>query len=427
MYHHRMPIRFDDNAIRAELLERFTRYVQVFTTSDRHSETTPSTVRQLDLARVLAGELQALGIEDCRITEYGYVIARLPARGSTAPPPVCFLSHMDTAPDSSGENVKPQQWENYAGGPIDIGHGKVLDPEDYPDLTRYCGDTIITADGSTLLGADDKAGVAEIMTAVAYLVAHPEIEHGEIEVVFTPDEEIGRGVDKLDIEDLHSRFAYTVDGGGEGSIEAECFTAYSVRVEIEGYVIHPGSAKNKMVNAVSLAGRLLSMLPQAESPEATEGRDGFYCPTEVSGDYGGARIDMIIRDFELAEVERRIEYVRSLAATLEKAYPPASITVTARKQYLNMRDKISETPFLIEILTDAVIAAGAEVVMEPIRGGTDGSRLTEMGLPTPNIFTGGHNFHGPYEWIPVGSMVKATLTILNLIQLWAIRMAPKPR
>lgn len=422
-----MAIRFDENTIRSEVVERFTRYVRVHTTSDRHSTTTPSTARQLDLARILADELVELGITDCEITEYGYVIARLPATGSITAPPLCFLSHMDTAPDSSGENVQPRLWENYDGGAIAIGHERTLDPADYPELSRYRGDTIITADGSTLLGADDKAGVAEIMTVVGYLLAHPEIEHGEIEIVFTPDEEIGRGVDKLDLTALHSRFAYTVDGGGEGSIEAECFSAYMVSVEIEGYVIHPGSGKNKMVNAVSLAGRLLAMIPQAESPEATDGRDGFYCPVEVSGDYGASKIDMLIRDFEIEEVERRIEYIRSLAATLELAYPSAKIKVHARKQYLNMRDRIYESPFLIELLTEAVRASGAEVVMEPIRGGTDGSRLTEMGLPTPNIFTGGYNFHGPYEWIPVGSMVKATMTVINLIELWAGKVGPEAK
>lgn len=418
-----MAIHIDESTIRTGVVERFTRYVRVYTTSDRHSDTTPSTERQFDLARLLAAELREIGVDDCTITEFGYVIARLPARGTRSVAPVCFLAHMDTAPDSSGENVNPRRWDDYAGDSLEIGHGKTLDPADYPELLRYRGDTIITGDGSTLLGADDKAGVAEIMTAIAYLMEHPEIPHGEIELVFTPDEEIGRGVDKLNLDDLHSRFAYTVDGGGEGSIEAECFNAFSLRVEIEGYVIHPGSAKNKMVNAVGLAGRLLAMLPQAESPEATEGRDGFYCPTEVAGDYGSARVDMIIRDFEIEEVHRRIDYVRSLAATLEKAYPPASITVTAHKQYLNMRDRIYESPFLIELLTEAVKASGVDVVMEPIRGGTDGSRLTEMGLPTPNIFTGGHNFHGPYEWIPVGSMVKATTTVIHLISLWADRVS----
>jgi tripeptide aminopeptidase len=268
------------------------------------------------------------------------------------------------------------------------------------------------------LGADDKAGVAEIMSAVAWLVAHPEVPHPQVEIIFTPDEEIGRGVDALPLEMVQSRFAYTMDGGQEGSIEAECFTAYSVRVEISGYVIHPGSARGKMVNAVSLAGRLLAMLPQSEAPETTDGRDGFYCPVEVRGDYGQATIDLIIRDFEVAEVLRRIAVVESLAAALEAANPRARITVTHAKQYLNMRDTLASYPFLLDILTRAVRATGVEPIMEPIRGGTDGARLTEIGLPTPNIFAGGLNFHGPYEWIPVRAMVRATETILTILETW---------
>jgi tripeptide aminopeptidase len=281
------------------------------------------------------------------------------------------------------------------------------------------GDTIITADGTTLLGADDKAGVAEIMSAARLLVEIPEIRHPEIEIVFTPDEEIGRGVDKLPLTELHSRFAYTMDGGKEGSIEAECFSAYAVTVEIEGYVIHPGSARGKMVNAVALAGRFLSMIPQTESPETTDGRDGFYCPVEIRGDYGKATIDLIVRDFETTEVMRRVATLEQLGTALQSAYPRSNVTVTSRKQYLNMRDEIEKYPFVLNLLTRAVERAGADPVLEPIRGGTDGARLTEMGLPTPNIFAGGLNFHGPYEWIPVRAMVRATETILNLVQLWS--------
>jgi tripeptide aminopeptidase len=417
-----MPTPINQTRIRADVVERFLRYVRVHTTSDRHSETTPSTQRQFDLSRLLADELAEIGVDDVTVTEYAYVIARLPATEGCSAPPLCLLAHVDTAPDSSGENVTPRIWEQYDGGVLEIGAGRRLDPVEYPELTRHVGDTIITTDGTTLLGADDKAGVAEIMSAIATLMENPDIRHGEIEIVFTPDEEIGRGVDTLNLASLHAQFAYTVDGGREGSIEAECFNAYTVHVEIEGYVIHPGSAKNKMVNAVRLAGEFLSMVPHAESPEATDGRDGFYCPIEVSGDYGRSSIDLIMRDFEISEVERRIAYLRSLAATLERAYPPAKITVNERKQYLNMRDRIQESPFLIELVTEAVRAAGATPTMEPIRGGTDGARLTEMGLPTPNIFAGGHNFHGPYEWIPVGSMVRATETLLHLIGLWAERV-----
>lgn len=406
-----------------DLEERFLRYVRVHTTSDRHSETTPSTDRQFDLANMLARELGELGVHDVTVTEHSYVIARLPASSGVESPAVAFLAHVDTAPDTSGEDVKPRIWRDYDGTPLEIGNGLHLDPSDYPDLLDFQGETIITTDGTTLLGADDKAGVAEIMTAARILMEHPEIKHPEIEIIFTPDEEIGRGVDKLPLEKLHARFGYTMDGGKEGSIEAECFTAYAAQVVIDGYVIHPGSARGKMVNAVALAGRFLSMVPQTEAPETTDGRDGFYCPVEVRGDYGRAVIDFIIRDFERSEVERRLETLRQLAAAVEAAYPRSSVTVTARKQYLNMRDSVARYPFVLDILTRAVESTGVTPIAEPIRGGTDGSRLTEMGMPTPNIFAGGLNFHGPYEWIPVRAMVRATETILNLVQLWAVEVA----
>jgi tripeptide aminopeptidase len=404
--------------LQQDVRERFLRYVQVHTTSDRHSKTTPSTPRQFDLARLLADELSGLGITDVEVTTYGYVIARIPASGGVTAPAVAFLAHMDTAPDSSGENVSPRVWENYDGGRLELGHGIVLDPTDYPDLLDFVGETIITADGTTLLGADDKAGVAEIMSAARFLMEHPEFPHPEVEIVFTPDEEIGRGVDKLDVERLHARFAYTMDGGKEGSIEAECFSAYRVHVKIEGYVIHPGSARGKMANAVTIAGRFLSMIPQNESPEATDGRYGFYCPVEVSGDYGHAEIEFIIRDFDIAEVRRRIAFLTHLGQTMEHAYPRSTVTVTSEKQYLNMGDRIAGYPFLLDLLTRAIEATGVTPRLEPIRGGTDGARLTEMGLPTPNIFAGGLNFHGPSEWIPLRSMVRATETILNLLTLW---------
>ncbi len=409
--------------LETDVLDRFLRYVAIHTTSSRHSETTPSTEHQWNLVRVLEQELKELNIPDVEVTEFGYVIARIPATENVAAPPVAFLAHMDTAPDSSGENVSPRIWKEYDGGILEIGNGLVLDPREYPDLTGFVGETIITTDGTTLLGADDKAGVAEIMSAAKYLMSHPEVPHPEVEIVFTPDEEIGRGVDKLSVEDLHARFAYTMDGGKEGSVEAECFSAYRVNVRIEGYVIHPGSARGKMANAVTIAGRLLSMLPQNESPEATDGRLGFYCPVEVRGDYGKAEIDLIIRDFELDEVLRRVAFVEDLGRTMERAYPRSRITVTSEQQYLNMRDRIAEYPFMMDILTKAIRRTGVEPVPEPIRGGTDGARLTEMGLPTPNIFAGGLNFHGHYEWIPLRSMVRATETILEIVKLWSSDVA----
>lgn len=406
-----------------ELEARFLRYVRIHTTSDGHSTTHPSTERQFDLARLLVTELQEMGVPSVELTEYCYVIARIPATPGITAPPVVLLAHMDTAPDTSGEEVNPQVWRRYDGSVLEIGHGCRLDPEEYPDLLDYVGETIITTDGSTLLGADDKAGIAEIMEAIRFFLRNPSVPHGEIEVVFTPDEEIGRGVDKLPLEKLHSRFGFTVDGGGEGRIEAECFSAWRATVTIEGYAIHPGSARNRMINAVTLAGEFLAAIPPGETPETTDGRDGFYCPVEIRGSYGHAEIDLIIRDFDTAHVERRLAYLDQLAHTLQLAHPRASVTVTSHRQYLNMHDTISRYPFLLELLEEAVRSAGGDPVQEPIRGGTDGARLTEMGVPTPNIFTGGHNFHGPYEWIPLSSTVRATKTLCFLVSAWA-KQAP---
>lgn len=413
-----MSLNIEKEAVAEEALERFLRYVKVYTTSDRHSGTQPSSQRQFDLARILADELKELGVEEVELTQNCYVIARIPKNCETKAPSVGFLAHLDTAPDLSGENVNPQLWENYDGTPITLHEEHTLDPDEYPALAQYVGDTVITTDGTTLLGADDKAGVAEIMTAVGYLMRRPEIEHGELEIIFTPDEEIGHGIDGLPVEELHSPFCFTMDGSEEGTLEAECFNAYHCRVTFNGYVIHPGSAKNRMANATTMAGRFLSMLPQAESPEATEGRDGFYCPVEVRGDYGTAVVDLIVRDFEIEEVERRLAYVRTLAAAVEKAFPRSSVTVEEEKQYLNMRDALKPHPFVLDLARQAISRSGVEPKVHSIRGGTDGARLTELGVPTPNIFAGGQNFHGRYEWIAKGALRRATETILHLITLW---------
>lgn len=418
-----MAIQLDRTKLAEAALERFLRYVKVYTTSDRHSGTQPSSKRQFDLARLLTEELESLGVEEVTLTDNCYVIARIPGNYDTSAPSIGFLAHLDTAPDLSGENVNPRIWEEYDGSVIELNEEHALDPEEYPALKQYIGDTVITTDGTTLLGADDKAGVAEIMTAVSYLLTHPEINRGELEIVFTPDEEIGHGVDGLPVAELNSPFCFTMDGGEEGTIEAECFNAYSVRVTFNGYVIHPGSAKNKMANATAMAGRFLSMLPQAESPEATEGRDGFYCPVEVRGDYGTAVVDLIVRDFEIEEVERRLEYLRFLAKAVEKAFPRSSVVVEEEKQYLNMRDALEPYPFVMGFVQDAVSRTGLEPKPHAIRGGTDGARLTELGVPTPNIFAGGHNFHGRYEWIAKGALSRATETIIHLVDIWQERAA----
>ena len=409
------------NWFEEELITRFTRYVRVFTTSDRHSDTVPSTARQLELSRMLAAELRELGVEDVDLDEKGYLIARIPATTAELSDvtSIGLMSHVDTSPDAGGENVQPQLHRSYDGGPLLLGEGVVLDPADYPNLAAYTGETIITSDGSTLLGADDKAGVAEIMTAVAYLTAHPELPHGPVEVIFTPDEEIGRGMDNFPLDRVSAGFCYTIDGGDEGTVEAECFSAYLAEVDFTGRVIHPGRARGKLVNAVTMAGMFLSMLPRSESPEATDGRYGFYCPLESSADLEHAHIELIVRDFEMAEVERRIDALRSMARAVEASFPGGRVAVTATEQYRNMRDILAEHPQTVDRARRAVEETGIEAKVEIIRGGTDGSRLTQMGIPTPNIFTGAQNMHGRHEWIALPAMVRASKTILNLLRLWS--------
>lgn len=404
-----------------ELLTRFTRYVRVFTTSDRHSETVPSTARQLELARLLADELRELGVEDIDLDEHGYLIAHVPASAPAyeAATPIGFMSHVDTSPDSSGENVQPLLHRSYDGGTIELSGGVVLDPAAYPNLSAYIGETIITSDGTTLLGADDKAGIAEIMTAVAYMQSHPEFPHGPLEVVFTPDEEIGRGMDNFPLDRLRSPYCYTVDGGDEGTIEAECFNAYLASVHFTGRVIHPGKARGKLLNAVAMAGQFLSLIPRSESPEATDGRYGFYCPLEVTGDMSAARVDLLVRDFEAEEVERRLSALRGFAEAVEGSFPGSSVRVEAEEQYRNMRDILAEHPKTVELAVRAIAETGIEPQREIIRGGTDGSRLTQMGVPTPNIFTGAQNMHGRHEWVALPAMVRAAKTVLNLAGLWS--------
>ncbi|MFP4374872.1 MAG: peptidase T [Spirochaetaceae bacterium] len=403
-----------------ELLARFSRYVKVWTTSDRHSQEVPSTARQLDLSRMLAAELAELGVDDVELDDRGYLLARIPAssqalEGAT---PIGLMAHVDTSPDSSGENVRPQLHRAYDGGRLPLADGVVLDPEEYPGLLAYRGETIITSDGTTLLGADDKAGIAEIMTAVSWLRDHPAFPHGPVEIIFTPDEEIGRGMDHFPKERLRARYCYTIDGGDEGTVEAECFNAYLAHVEFTGRVIHPGQARGKLVNAVTMAGAFLTMLPRSETPEATDGRFGFYCPVESSGDMGSAHVDVLIRDFEMHEVERRIEALRAFARAVEAGFPGGSVRVEATEQYRNMRDILQEHPRTVAHAKEAIAETGCDPIVEIIRGGTDGSRLTQMGIPTPNIFTGAQNMHGRHEWVALPAMVRSAKTILNLLRRW---------
>lgn len=401
------------------MVERFIRYVKVDTQSDRHIEDIPSTKGQWDLAWMLESELKALGLSDVSLDNHCYLIARVPASpGMENKPSIGLMAHMDTASDVTGANVKPALVKDYQGNAIELSASYVLDPKNYPDLAEHIGDTIITTDGTTLLGADDKAGVAEIMTAVEYLVKHPEIKHGPIEIFFTPDEETGKGMDKFPLAKAKSIACYTFDGGKAAEIESECFTAYSVHAEFSGQVIHIGAARGKLANAVAMAASFVSLLPRSESPEATDEWFGYYCPIEINGSLEHAELDVYLRDFTNAGMERRIEAIKAFAKTVEAQYPLGKVSLTIKKQYLNMKEELDKHPEVLSNLVKAIEMTGVEHGMRPIRGGTDGSRLTEMGIPTPNVFTGGYNYHSRYEWASVSEMSMAVQTIVNLVQCW---------
>ena len=402
------------------LTERFVRYAKLDTQSDRHIEDIPSTQKQWDLAKLLVAELKDLGIKDVELDDHCYVIARIPAsKGLEGKPCVGLMAHMDTASDAPGTNVKPNVIKNYNGGVVELSPGWELDPAKYTDLRDHVGDTIITTDGTTLLGADDKAGVAEIMTFLSLIMADPNFRHGPLEVYFTPDEETGKGMDMFPLAKTKTVACYTLDGGKAAEIEAECFTAYSVHAEFTGQVIHIGAARGKFANAVAMASYFVSMLPRSESPEATDGWYGYYCPIEISGTMEHAIVDVYLRDFSMPGMEKRIEAVKAFAAAVEAQFPLGKVDLNIRKQYLNMKEKLDATPEVLEKLVKAIEQAGAEPVMSPIRGGTDGSRLTEMGIPTPNVFTGGYNYHSRFEWASVNEMALAVLTLLNLAKAWA--------
>lgn len=404
----------------ASLAERFLRYVRIETTSDRHVEAIPSTKTQWNLARLLMDELGELGISDATLDEHCYLFARLPASpGLELAPSIGLMAHMDTASDVSGASVAPRVVEAYDGAPIVLGTGLTLDPAVDPDLAEHVGDSLVVTDGTTLLGADDKAGLAEIMTATALLLARPEIRHGPLELVFTPDEETGKGMNLFPLERLRSKVCYTVDGGKAGEIEAECFTAYEVKAEFKGKAIHIGSARGKLANAVAMAASFVSMLPRSEAPESTDGWYGYYCPLEISGTLESARVEVFLRDFGQAGMEARIAAVRAMAAAVEAQFPLGSVSLEVTKQYVNMREKLDERPEVLERLREAARRAGLDPVVKPIRGGTDGARLTEMGVPTPNAYTGGYNYHSRLEWASLGEMVLSVQTLIELVQLWA--------
>ncbi len=407
--------------IQEKLLERFLRYVRVWTTSDSRRADEgimPSSEGQREFAELLRGELSDMGASDIAVTEYGYVLARIPASpGCEALPSICLLAHIDTSPEVSGRNVSPLVHENYDGSPISLKDGIVIDPSADKELQKCAGDTIITSDGTTLLGADDKAGIAIVMTAAESLLSAQG--HGSVEIIFSPDEETGRGMDHVPLEWLRSRAAYTLDGGGIGEIETECFNAWRADITFTGVSRHLGTARPDMVNAVTMASAFISLLPRTESPETTDGWQGYYCPLEITGTVESASLTLFLRDFSTQGMERRLAAVEEFARAVGAAFPGGKTAVTTAKQYLNMKEKLDEHPEAAELLLDAVKNAGIEPRFKPIRGGTDGSRLTELGIPTPNIFTGGHNFHSRTEWASLSQMTASLRTVLELVKRWA--------
>ena len=403
-----------------ELLDRFLKYVAYDTQSDENSTTFPSTEKQKVLLEALKEEMEALGMTEVTMDKHGYVMGTIPAtKGCELAPVIGFIAHVDTAPDMSGAGVKPHIIECYDGEDIALNNALTMRVADFPELAFFKGHTLIHTDGNTLLGADDKAGVAEIMTAAEHLLTHPEIPHGKIRIGFTPDEEIGRGVDFFDVAAFGADFAYTVDGGMEGELEYENFNAASAKVEIQGRNVHPGYAKNKMINAIEVAGDMLHLLPAEERPEHTEGYEGFFHCVGMSGTVEKATLTYIIRDHDADRFERRKRFMWSAVDFLRAKYGGDVVNLTLKDQYYNMRKMVEPHPQVIDRALEAMEMAGVKPLVRPIRGGTDGARLSFMGLPCPNLFTGGMNFHGKFEYCSLTTMKKAQQVILNLATLWA--------
>ena len=403
-----------------KILDRFLRYVSVDTQSDENSESQPSSAKQLDLLRMLRDELTAMGVE-ATLDEYGYVMAKLPSNIDRKVPAVGFIAHVDTSPDASGANVRPQIIENYDGGDIALKGvpGLFLKPSEFPELLGHKGETIITTDGTTLLGADDKAGVAEIMNAVQYMVEHPEFKHGEIRIGFTPDEEIGRGVVKFDVKKFGAEYAYTMDGGEVGELEFENFNAASAKIHIQGRNVHPGYAKGKMKNAILIGMELNSLLPVQQRPEFTEGYEGFFHIISFKGSVEEADFGYIIRDHDRAKFEEKKEVIGKCVAFINEKYGEGTASLDVKDQYYNMRQQVEPYYFIVEKAVKAMEMEGIEARIQPIRGGTDGANLSFKGLPCPNIFAGGLNFHGKMEFAPLESIEKASRVVLNIISLFA--------
>lgn len=402
------------------IVDRFIRYAKIETTSDYYSDTTPTTAVQFDLAKQLVKELTEMGLTEIELTEQCYVYATLPANTDRPLPVMGLIAHMDTAPDCSGKNVSPRIVENYDGKAIALNASVSLDPKEFPDLLDYVGEDLIVTDGNTLLGADDKAGVAEIMAAMEYLTEHPELKRGKIRIGFTPDEEVGKGADHFDVEKFGADFAYTMDGGAIGELEYESFHAADAFVKITGKSVHPGSAKNKMINAANVACEFHNLLPVAERPEHTEGREGFFMLHDLRGEIEQAEMRYLIRDHSRERFAQRKEVMQQAADYLNQKYN-GRIQLEMKDSYYNMREKIEPVMWIVDLAKAAIEAEGMTPAIQPIRGGTDGSRLSYMGLPCPNIFAGGLNFHGRYEYLPVKSLEKGRDVILRLIQLAAER------
>jgi tripeptide aminopeptidase len=414
------------------LLDRFLRYVKIDTRSDENSQTCPSTARQWDLLRLLHEELLGLGLKDASVDENGYVFAtvpsNLPPEHAARVPVVGFIAHVDTAPPITGTNVKPHVHKNYGGGDIKLpgNSGQVIKTSDYPNLEKmYVGMDIVTTDGSTLLGADDKAGVAEILTAVDLFLQNPDIPRGVIKVGFTPDEEIGRGADKFDVKRFGADFAYTMDGGPLGEIEYETFNAFSATVTIEGFGVHPGYAKGKLVNAIRILGDFVTRLPREMSPEMTEQREGYIHPYVLNGQNEAVTMRLLLRDFEMSGIDRQKAIVEGIADEVRKMHPKAKIAVELKESYRNMRYQIDKEPRLVAYAEEAIRRTGVTPKHTIIRGGTDGARLSYMGLPCPNLYAGGEAIHSTLEWVPVQVMEKAAETIVRLAETWAEKSATK--
>lgn len=403
-----------------KIVDRFINYVKIETTSDESSTSVPSTEGQMFLAKFISSELESLGLEEVRMDSNGYITATLPANTNAALPVIGFIAHLDTSPDMSGRNVSPKLVENYDGGDIilDPSEGILLSPKEFPELGQLVGKTLITTDGSTLLGADNKAGIAEIVTAVEYLINNPDIVHGKIRIAFTPDEEIGRGTDHFDVEAFGADWAYTVDGGPVGELEYENFNAASAKIIVRGRNVHPGTAKNKMANSIHIAYELDNMLPSNQRPEYTEGYEGFFHLMRIDGTVERTELSYIIRDHSMEEFERKKLIISEAVSFINKKYGTVAELII-KDSYYNMREKVEPVYHIISLAEESMIRLGIDPIIKPIRGGTDGSRLSFMGLPCPNLFTGGYNFHGRYEFITVEGMKLSALTLVEIAKLVA--------